>query len=109
MRISDWSSDVCSSDLANYLHDTQILSLAQSQGALVVNDPAGLRDLNEKLAALLFPELCPATIVSRERDQLRAFIHSHRDCVLKPLDGMGGRSIFRVRADEDNQIGRAHV
>src|SRR3546814_846315 len=96
---------------ANYLHDTQILSLAQSQGALVVNDPAGLRDLNEKLAALLFPELCPATIVSRERDQLRAFIHSHRDCVLKPLDGMGGRSIFRVRADEDNlnEIGRAHV
>ncbi len=87
---------------ANFVHDTQILSMAQEQGSLVVNDPAGLRDLNEKLAALLFPDLCPPTIVSRERDQLRTFIQTHHDCVLKPLDGMGGHSIFRVRAGEDN-------
>ncbi len=87
---------------ANYMHDTQILTLAQTQGSLVVNDPAGLRDLNEKLAALLFPDLCPATVVSRDREQLRAFIQTYRDCVLKPLDGMGGHSIFRVRAEEDN-------
>lgn len=87
---------------AHFVHDTQILSLAQAQGSLVVNEPAGLRDLNEKLAALLFPDLCPATLVSRDREQLRAFIQHHRDCVLKPLDGMGGQSIFRVRADEDN-------
>jgi len=86
----------------NFIHDTQILSLAQAQGSLVVNEPSGLRDLNEQLAALLFPDLCPPTRVSRDREQLRAFIHSHRDCVLKPLDGMGGQSIFRVRADEDN-------
>lgn len=85
-----------------FLHDTHILSLAQQQGALVVNDPAGLRDLNEKLAALLFPELCPPTLVSRRIVDLRGFIASHGDCVIKPLDGMGGRSIFRVRAGEDN-------
>jgi glutathione synthase len=85
-----------------FLHDTHILSLAQRQGALVVNDPAGLRDLNEKLAALLFPELCPPTLVSRSIVDLRGFVASHGDCVIKPLDGMGGRSIFRVRAGEDN-------
>jgi len=85
-----------------FLHDTHILSLAQQQGVLVVNDPAGLRDLNEKLAALLFPALCPPTLVSRRIADLRAFVNDHGDCVLKPLDGMGGRSIFRVRAGEDN-------
>ncbi len=86
----------------NYLHDTQILSLAQREGALIVNDPQGLRDLNEKLGAFLFPECCPPTLVSRDMPALRAFVAEHRDCVLKPLDGMGGRSIFRVRAGEDN-------
>ena len=87
---------------ANYLHATQILSLAQREGALIVNDPQGLRDLNEKLGAFLFPQCCPPTLVSREIAALRAFVAEQRDCVLKPLDGMGGRSIFRVRAGEDN-------
>ncbi len=86
----------------DYLHDTQILSLAQREGALIVNDPQGLRDLNEKLGAFLFPECCPPTLVSRDMAALRAFVDTHGDCVLKPLDGMGGRSIFRVRAGEDN-------
>ncbi len=87
---------------ANYLHATQILSLAQREGALIVNDPQGLRDLNEKLGAFLFPECCPPTLVSRDIPALRAFVAEHADCVLKPLDGMGGRSIFRARAGEDN-------
>ena len=87
---------------ANYLHDTQILSLAQREGTLIVNDPQGLRDLNEKLGAFLFPECCPPTLVSRDIAALRAFVADHGDCVLKPLDGMGGRSIFRVRSGEDN-------
>jgi glutathione synthase len=87
---------------AAFMHDTQILSLGQAQGARVVNDPQGLRDLNEKLAALLFPALCPPTLVSRDHDALRAFISEHGDTVLKPLDGMGGRSIFRVRDGESN-------
>jgi glutathione synthase len=87
---------------AAFMHDTQVLSLGQAQGARVVNDPQGLRDLNEKLAALLFPDLCPPTLVSRDHDALRAFISEHGDTVLKPLDGMGGRSIFRVRDGESN-------
>ncbi len=85
-----------------YLHDTHILSLAQGEGVLVVNDPQGLRDLNEKLAALLFPQCCPPILVSRDAAALRAFVAEHGQCVLKPLDGMGGRSIFRAAAGEPN-------
>lgn len=87
---------------AAYLHDTQLLGMAQAQGALVVNDPQGLRDFNEKLAALLFPQCCPPTLVSREAAMLKAFVGEHGEAVLKPLDGMGGRSIFRARAGEPN-------
>lgn len=87
---------------ANYLHDSIILSMAQAEGVLVVNDPQGLRDLNEKLAAMLFPQCCPPTLVSREAAILRAFIAEHGHCVLKPLDGMGGRSIFQVRDGDPN-------
>lgn len=87
---------------ADYLHDTQILALAQRQGALVVNDPQGLRDFNEKLAALLFPQCCPPTLVSRDAAALKAFVQAQGEAVLKPLDGMGGRSIFRARAFDPN-------
>ena len=87
---------------ADYLHDTQILGLAQRQGALVVNDPQGLRDFNEKLAALLFPQCCPPTLVSRDAGALKTFVVEHGEAVLKPLDGMGGRSIFRARAGDPN-------
>ena len=87
---------------ANYLHDTQVLAMAQRQGALVVNDPQGLRDFNEKLAALLFPQCCPPTLVSRDAVALKDFVVGHGEAVLKPLDGMGGRSIFRARAGEAN-------
>ncbi|MBS0213846.1 MAG: glutathione synthase [Proteobacteria bacterium] len=87
---------------AAYLHDTHILSLAQREGVLVVNDPQGLRDLNEKLAAFLFPQCCPPTLVSRDPAALRAFVEQHRQAVLKPLDGMGGRSIFRADAGDPN-------
>lgn len=87
---------------ADYLYDTHILSLAQDAGVLVVNDPRGLRDLNEKLAALLFPQCCPPTRVSRDPADLRAFVAEHGEAVLKPLDGMGGRSIFRVSRNDPN-------
>ena len=86
----------------NYLYATHILEIAQARGALVVNDPRGLRDLNEKLAALLFPDLCPPTRVSREPDVLRAFVVEQGLCVVKPLDGMGGHSIFRTAPDDPN-------
>ena len=87
---------------AAYLHDTQILSLAQREGVLVVNDPRGLRDLNEKLAAFEFPQCCPPTLVSRDAAALRAFVAAQGEAVLKPLDGMGGRSIFRASAGDPN-------
>src|SRR5690606_18909202 len=76
--------------------------IARLAGANVVNDPRGLRDLNEKLAALLFPQCCPPTLVSREAAALKAFVTEHGQAVLKPLDGMGGRSIFRAAAGESN-------
>ncbi|MBD8525572.1 glutathione synthase [Pseudomarimonas arenosa] len=87
---------------SQYLHDTQLLSRAADLGVLVVNDPRGLRDMNEKLFALHFPELCPPSLVTRRADQVREFVKTHGDCVLKPLDGMGGRSIFRARQDDGN-------
>jgi glutathione synthase len=87
---------------AGYLHDTLVLSLAAAAGVRVVNDPQGLRDMNEKLFTLRFPQCCPPTLLSRQPARLREFVLEHRDCVLKPLDGMGGRSIFRARADDDN-------
>jgi glutathione synthase len=86
----------------DFLHDTLILSVAQRAGAMVVNDPQGLRDHNEKLAALEFPQCCPPTLVSRQAPALKAFAAEHGEVVLKPLDGMGGRSIFRSRAGDPN-------
>ena len=82
---------------ADYLHDTQILGLAQRAGALVVNDPQGLRDLNEKLAALRIPAVLPADAGRRATPpRSRPSSPNTGEAVLKPLDGMGGRSIFRV-------------
>ncbi len=87
---------------ADYLHDSQLLDFARLQGALIVNDPRGLRDFNEKLAALMFPDCCPPTVVSRDAATLKAFVNAQGEAVLKPLDGMGGRSIFRASAGEAN-------
>ncbi|WP_282247349.1 glutathione synthase [Stenotrophomonas sp. PS02300] len=87
---------------AEFIYDTQVLGVAQQAGALVVNDPQGLRDYNEKLAALLFPQCCPPTLVSRRHADLKAFVLEHGQAVLKPLDGMGGRSIFRSGTGDPN-------
>ncbi|MCJ0825454.1 glutathione synthase [Luteimonas sp. 50] len=87
---------------AEYIHDTQILGIAQQAGAMVVNDPRGLRDMNEKLTALEFPQCCPPTLVSRDPAALKAFVAEHGEAVLKTLDGMGGRSIFRARHGDPN-------
>jgi glutathione synthase len=85
-----------------FLYDTQILSIAESEGVMVVNRPQGLRDMNEKLTALQFPQCCPETLVSRSLPELKAFIEKYGDTVVKPLDGMGGKSIFRIRHGESN-------
>lgn len=88
---------------ASYLHDTQLVDFARAAGTLVVNAPQALRDCNEKLAALAFPEHCPETLVSRDATALLEFVTAWRQCVIKPLDGMGGRGIFRLDAQDPNR------
>lgn len=85
-----------------YVYTTYILESAEAEGVLVVNKPQSLRDANEKMYTAWFPQCCPPTLVSRSRDQLRGFLHEHQDIILKPLDGMGGASIFRLRGDDPN-------
>jgi glutathione synthase len=68
----------------------------------VINDPQALRDCNEKLFALAFPQCIAPTLVSRDAGELRRFLAEHGEVVLKPLDGMGGRGIFRVKAGDSN-------
>jgi glutathione synthase len=86
-----------------YVHTTYLLEQAEAQGTLVVNRPRSLRDANEKLFTAWFPEVCAPTLVSRKHSAFDAFIERHRDVIMKPLDGMGGASIFRVRADDPNK------
>ena len=85
-----------------FVYATHILELAERRGALVINKPQSLRDCNEKLYTAWFPDLTPPTIVTRRAEQIRAFHAEHQDIILKPLDGMGGASIFRVREDGTN-------
>jgi glutathione synthase len=85
-----------------YVYATYMLELAEQRGSLVVNKPQSLRDCNEKLFTAWFAEYTPPTIVSRRAEQIRAFHQQHGDIILKPLDGMGGASIFRVAADGTN-------
>ncbi|EKN3347046.1 glutathione synthase [Yersinia ruckeri] len=85
-----------------FIYATYILERAEIKGTLVVNKPQSLRDCNEKLFTAWFPELTPDTLVSRNKDLIRKFHQQHGDIILKPLDGMGGASIFRVKKDDPN-------
>ncbi|PSW18579.1 glutathione synthase [Photobacterium sanctipauli] len=85
-----------------YIYATYILERAENEGALIVNKPQSLRDCNEKLFTAWFPELTPTTIVTRRDDKIKAFHQEHGDVILKPLDGMGGSSIFRVMKGDPN-------
>jgi glutathione synthase len=85
-----------------YIYTTYLLESAQARGSLVVNRPQSLRDANEKLFTGLFPQCTPPTLVSRRNEELRAFHQEHGDIILKPLGGMGGASVFRVRSDDPN-------
>ena len=85
-----------------YIYATYLLERAEQQGTLVVNRCQSLRDCNEKLFATVFPECCPPLVVSRDMSTLRAFHAQHKDVIYKPLDGMGGSAIFRVREDDPN-------
>jgi glutathione synthase len=85
-----------------YIYATYILQRAHELGSLVVNRPDSLREANEKLYTAWFPQCCAPTLVSRSAEQIKEFLQSHADIILKPLGGMGGVSIFRVRQDDPN-------
>lgn len=87
---------------SEYVYATYLLELAEKAGCLVVNRPQSLRDCNEKFFATQFPQLTPPTLVSRRADILREFAAEHGDVILKPLDEMGGASVFRHRQGDPN-------
>jgi len=86
-----------------YVYSTYLLETAEREGARVFNRPRAIRDHNEKYAIVPFAEFIAPTLVTRDATRIDAFIDAHRDTILKPLDGMGGTSIFRVRADDANR------
>ena len=85
-----------------FLYSTYILERAEAAGSLVVNRPQSLRDFNEKVFATQFPQCCPPVLVSRDMERLKNFHRQHEDVIFKPLDGMGGMSIFRVQKGDPN-------
>lgn len=85
-----------------YIYATYLLDIAERQGARVFNKPSAIRDHNEKLSIAQFPQFTTPTLVTRNEQKIRAFFDQHRDIILKPLDGMGGAGIFRVREDGMN-------
>jgi len=85
-----------------YIYSTYILERAQDQGALVVNDPRGLRDMNEKVYTAWFPQCCAPTLITRDMSDMHAFLTEHDKIVCKPLHGMGGRSIFVLERGDKN-------
>jgi len=85
-----------------YLYSTYLLELAEAQGARIFNRPAAIRDFNEKLSTAKFPEFTPPTLVTRQGALIREFIEKHGDIILKPLDGMGGSSVFRIQRNDPN-------
>ncbi len=85
-----------------YIYATYLLECAQQRGVLVVNHPRSLRDANEKLFTAWFPHCCAPTLVARDPHKFRMFLREQGEIILKPLDGMGGASIFYVRPDDPN-------
>jgi glutathione synthase len=85
-----------------YIYSTYILERAEGQGVLVVNRPQGLRDMNEKVYTAWFPQCCAPTLVTRDMTDMGAFLREHGHIVVKPLEGMGGRSIFVLKLGDPN-------
>jgi len=85
-----------------YIYATYLLERAEDEGCLIVNKPQSLRDANEKLFTAWFSEFTPATLVTRSSQKIRDFHAKHQDVILKPLDGMGGASIFRIKEKDAN-------
>ncbi|HEY6483053.1 MAG TPA: glutathione synthase [Steroidobacteraceae bacterium] len=85
-----------------YIYSTYILERAEEQGCLVVNRPQGLRDMNEKVFTAWFPQCCAPTLITRDMREMEGFLREHGTIVCKPLDGMGGRSIFVLERQDKN-------
>jgi len=85
-----------------FIYATYMLERAEVEGTLIVNKPQSLRDCNEKLFTAWFAELTPRTLVTRNNDKIREFHKQEKDIIIKPLDGMGGASIFRVKENDAN-------
>ena len=85
-----------------YVYSTYLLELAQAQGVRVFNNPRAIRDCNEKMTIARFPQFTAPTLVTRRAEPIHAFLAEHRDMILKPLDGMGGASVFRVHSEDPN-------
>ncbi|OCW98130.1 glutathione synthase [Alishewanella sp. HH-ZS] len=85
-----------------YIYSTYMLERAEDAGSLIVNKPQSLRDANEKLYTSWFSQFTPKTLVSRDPKRLKAFYQQEQDVILKPLDGMGGASIFRLKPEDPN-------
>ena len=85
-----------------YIYSTYLLELAEAGGARIFNKPESIRDFNEKLSTAKFPEFAPPTLVTRREELIREFLERHGDIILKPLDAMGGSSIFRVQRQDPN-------
>ena len=85
-----------------YIYSTYLLERAEAAGTLVVNRPQGLRDMNEKAYTAWFPDCCAPTLITRDMAAMEAFLGEHGQAVFKPLDGMGGRSIFVVAKGDRN-------
>ncbi|HUX74183.1 MAG TPA: glutathione synthase [Steroidobacteraceae bacterium] len=86
-----------------YVYTTYILDRARDQGAVVVNDPQGLRDMNEKVYTAWFPECCAPTLITRDMGDMAEFLREHGKAVCKPPHGMGGRSIFVLEDGDKNR------
>jgi len=85
-----------------FIYSTYILEAAEREGCLIINKPQSLRDCNEKVFATEFPQCCPPVIVSSNTQVLKHFYATHQDVIYKPLDGMGGSAIFRVKPGDPN-------
>jgi glutathione synthase len=85
-----------------FIYSSFLLERAEAQGVLVVNSPAAIRDASEKLYTAWFSKCCPPTRVSRDAVRLKEFLAEHGDIIVKPLDGMGGASVFRIQEDDPN-------
>lgn len=86
----------------NYIYSTYVLEKAEEKGTIIINKAQSLRDANEKLFTNNFAQCMPPTLVSSQEEHIKAFYQQHNDIILKPLDGMGGASVFRIKPDDSN-------